>query len=178
MAETYLPQMRHCQRCRADAVGLLEKDCSRDFSGLLQACSTMVTTLDESRQNVAVATLEGMLVNMHLGEAGSFQIWTRDGGGGYKMIEDRPAPPTGGGPKRWYNLAKSLSDCRAVLVSGVGDTPQAILEEEGVKVVAMSGFIAQGLDAVYKTGDFDKLRAKGGGGCKMGGCSGGSGEGC
>ncbi|WP_328285396.1 nitrogenase cofactor biosynthesis protein NifB [Fundidesulfovibrio putealis] len=178
MAETYLPQMRHCQRCRADAVGLLEKDCSRDFSGLMQACSTIVPEVDESRAYVAVATMEGMLVNMHLGEAGSFQIWGEDGCGGYKMVEDRPAPPTGGGPKRWYTLAKSLSDCRAVLVSGVGDTPQAILEEEGVKVVAMSGFIAQGLDAVFKTKKFDHLRAKGGGGCKAGGCSGGSGEGC
>lgn len=178
MAETYLPQMRHCQRCRADAVGLLEKDCSRDFSGLMQACSTIVPEVDESRAHVAVATMEGMLVNMHLGEAGSFQIWGEDGCGGYKMVEDRAAPAPGSGPKRWYTLAKALSDCRAVLVSGVGDTPQAILEEEGVKVVAMSGFIAQGLDAVFKTKKFDHLRAKGGGGCKAGGCSGGSGEGC
>lgn len=178
VAETYLPQMRHCQRCRADAVGLLEKDCSRDFSGLLQACSTLPPALDESRRHVAVATMEGMLVNMHLGEAASFQIWAETGTGSYKMLEERPAPPTGGGPKRWYALAKALSDCRAVLVSGVGETPQAILEEEGVTVVAMSGFIAQGLDAVFKTGNFGQLRGKGGGGCKMGGCSGGSGEGC
>ncbi len=178
IAEKYLPQMRHCQRCRADAVGLLEKDCSRQFSGLMQACASAPAGLDTTRPNVAVATLEGMLVNMHLGEARSFQIWRPDGTGGYAMIEERPAPPTGGGPNRWYTLAKSLGDCRAVLVSGVGDTPQAILEEEGVSVVSMSGFIAQGLDAVFKTGNVDHLRAKSGGGCKMaGGCTGG-GEGC
>jgi len=179
MAEGYLPQMRHCQRCRADAVGLLEKDCSRQFSGLLSACAADKSAgLDASRPHVAVASMEGMLVNMHLGEAASFQIWGEDGAGGYKLVETRQAPAAGTGPKRWYELAKSLSDCRAALVSGVGDTPQAILEEEGVKVVAMSGFINQGLDAVYKSGDIERLRAKGGGGCKMGsGCTGG-GEGC
>ncbi len=178
MAEQYLPQMRHCQRCRADAVGLLENDCSRQFSGLLSACASMPAPVDESRPNVAVATMEGMLVNQHLGEATSFQIWGQDGTGGYKMVEERPAPPAGSGPKRWYNLAKSLSDCRAVLVSGVGDTPQAILEEEGVKVVSMDGFIEQGLAAVYKTGNFELFQRRAGGGCKSGGCSGGSGEGC
>ncbi|GFK96079.1 FeMo cofactor biosynthesis protein NifB [Fundidesulfovibrio magnetotacticus] len=177
MAEQYLPQMRHCQRCRADAVGLLEKDCSKEFSGLLASCAAAPAPVDASRPYVAVASMEGMLVNMHLGEAGLFQIWGEDEAGGYKLVENRPAPPTGGGPRRWYDLAKALKDCRAVLVSGVGDTPQAILEEEGVKVVAMSGFISQGLDAVFKTGDINKLRAKGGGGCKMGKCSGG-GEGC
>jgi len=177
-AEQYLPQMRHCQRCRADAIGLLEKDCSKDFSGLLASCAAAVIPASAQRPNVAVASMEGMLVNMHLGEAGLFQIWSEDGAGGYKLLESRAAPPTGGGPKRWYELAKVLADCRAVLVSGVGDTPQAILEEEGVRVVAMSGFISQGLEAVYKTGDVARLRAKGGGGCKMGaGCSGG-GEGC
>lgn len=178
MAEQYLPQMRHCQRCRADAVGLLEKDCSRDFSGLLAACSTMVAPMDAARPNVAVATMEGMLVNQHLGEAASFQIWAEDGATGYKMVEERPAPATGGGPKRWYTLAQSLKDCRAVLVSGVGDTPQAILEEEGVKVVSMNGFIQQGLNAVYKTQNFEHFQKRAGGGCKSGGCSGGSGEGC
>jgi nitrogen fixation protein NifB len=176
-AEAYLPQMRHCQRCRADAVGLLEKDRSGELAGLLSACSNMVVTHDETRPYVAVATMEGLLVNLHLGEAQGFQIWGEDGQGGYKLVEERPAPPTGGGPKRWYALAQLLKDCRAALVSGVGDTPQAILEEEGLKVVNMAGFIAQGLDAVYKTGNFAQLKLKVGAGCAGKGCGGG-GEGC
>ena len=178
-AEAYLPQMRHCQRCRADAVGLLEHDCSRDFSGLLDSCSRLAPGMDASRPYVAVASREGMLVNQHLGEALNFSVWGEDGKGGYAHVADRPAPPAGGGPNRWHALAQTLGDCRAVLVSGVGDTPKAILEEEGLTVVSMGGFIAQGLDAAYKTGNFDafKMRKAGGGCCSASGCTGG-GEGC
>lgn len=46
---------------------------------------------------VAEVTLEGVLVNQHLGEAARFQIWGEDDGGGYPHIEDRNAPPAGGG---------------------------------------------------------------------------------
>ncbi|GAB6037921.1 nitrogenase cofactor biosynthesis protein NifB [Fundidesulfovibrio butyratiphilus] len=177
-AETYLPQMRHCQRCRADAVGLLEHDCSRDFSGLLESCSQLPAGMDTSRPYVAVASREGMLVNQHLGEALTFSVWGQDGKGGYAHVADRPAPPAGGGPNRWHALAQSLKDCRAVLVSGVGDTPKTILEEEGLVVVSMGGFITQGLDAAYKTGNFDAFKMrKAGGCCAASGCTGG-GEGC
>lgn len=131
-----------------------------------------------SRPYVAVASREGMLVNQHLGEALNFSIWRQTEEGGYAQVETRPAPNAGGGPNRWYALAETLKDCRAVLVSGVGDTPRTVLEEEGVAVVAMGGFIAQGLDAAYKTGNFDAFKVRQGGGCcATSGCTGG-GEGC
>jgi len=75
-AEKYLPQMRHCTRCRADAVGLLEEDRTEEFRGCLSACATLPAA-SMPRPYVAVATQEGVLVNQHLRETRSFEIWER-----------------------------------------------------------------------------------------------------
>ncbi len=147
-AAGFLPQMRHCTRCRADAVGLLEADRSDELRGCLSACARQVPDLPD-RPYVAVATTEGMLVNLHLGDAASFQIWGPDGQG-YALVAERPAPPPGGGSQRWWDMAEILKDCRAVLVSAIGDTPRAILEESGIQPYEMSGFIEMGLQAVYR----------------------------
>ena len=92
-AEDFLPQMRHCTRCRADAVGLLEADRSDELRSCLSACARQVPDLPD-KPYVAVATTEGMLVNLHLGDAPSFQIWGPNGQG-YALVEERPAPPPG-----------------------------------------------------------------------------------
>ena len=68
-AARFLPQMHHCTRCRADAVGLLEEDRTEEFRGCLSACAQSVPA-PADRPYVAVATQEGVLVNLHLGEAG------------------------------------------------------------------------------------------------------------
>lgn len=167
-AGAYLPQMRHCTRCRADAAGLLENGCSADPVGdFLRRQKT------QARPHVAVATREGMLVNMHLGEAASFQIWTKTAAG-FARIGTREAPEPGGGPQRWSQLADILHDCRAVLVSGIGESPRKILSNFGVDPIEMSGFIAMGLDAVYGCANPAALRARrndcgGNGGCRGGG---------
>ncbi|MGL1932511.1 MAG: radical SAM protein, partial [Desulfotalea sp.] len=74
IGEQYLPQMRHCTRCRADAVGLLDDDKTDEFRSCLTECST-IKPMPKKRSYVAVATLEGVLINQHLGEAKEFQIW-------------------------------------------------------------------------------------------------------
>jgi nitrogen fixation protein NifB len=74
-AEAFLPQMRHCTRCRADAVGLLEEDRAEQWRGCLANCAHLPPPLALDRPYVAVATQEGVLVNLHLGEADSFQVW-------------------------------------------------------------------------------------------------------
>jgi len=157
-AERHLPQMRHCTRCRADAVGLLDQDRAHEFGSCLSACSrTFPAPAD--RPYVAVATLEGMLVNQHLGEAARFQVWGPNGSG-FTLIEERPAPPPGGGGQRWFDLARTLHDCRAVLVNALGDTPRAILTDSGLTPVEMTGFIEDGLVAVYHGGDLAALKGR------------------
>ncbi len=173
-AEQYLPQMRHCTRCRADAVGLLGDDRSAEFRSCLSSCATLPKP-DGGRPYVAVASEEGILINQHLGEAGSFSIWERHGEG-FRQLENRPAPASGGGIRRWHQLARLLGDCRAVLVSGVGETPEEILSKSGLKVVTAAGFIDEGLLAVYENRSTAPLKGRRSP-CATGSCS-GSGGGC
>jgi nitrogen fixation protein NifB len=174
-AEQYLPQMRHCTRCRADAVGLLEADRTEEFRGCLSACATLPATPDEERRYVAVATREGMLVNQHLGEAAMLQIWKEEGEG-FALVEERPAPAAGGGEQRWLNLTRLLADCRAVLISGIGEVPRQLLSEAGIRPVEMNGFIDLGLKAVFRNQNPTLLKARREP-CTNGGCQ-GAGGGC
>jgi len=172
-AEEFIPQMRHCTRCRADAVGLLDADKSDELRGCLSACSRLVPAPPD-KPFVAVATKEGMLVNLHLGEAPSLQIWENKGQG-FKLVAERSAPPPGGGDQRWWDLAETLKDCRAVLVSALGETPRAILEDAGIHPLEVSGFIELGLQAVYNGDPVELLKGRSQGLAKA--CP-GSGRGC
>lgn len=178
-AKTMLPQMSHCKRCRADAVGLLGADHSAELAGLLGDCSRIVPGADLSaRPYVAVASREGMLVNMHLGEAHKFQIWKQDGDA-FALVEERWAPDPGAGPQRWEELAKLLIDCRAVLVAAFGETPNKVLTSAGILPYACSGLVETALSEIYSAGDLKHLksRRKGlGHACSCGGAGGG--EGC
>lgn len=158
--EEYLPQMRHCTRCRADAVGLLGADQSEEFHGCLIACSKKVIPIEEKeRPYVAVASVEGILVNQHLGQADQFQIWQKTDQG-FTLVEERLAPEKGSGFERWQKVANMLKDCRAILASSIGDNPKEILTKCGVLPVEMSGFIETGLQAVYEGSDLSKLKGK------------------
>ncbi|HKI82476.1 MAG TPA: NifB/NifX family molybdenum-iron cluster-binding protein, partial [Pseudodesulfovibrio sp.] len=112
------------------------------------------------------------LVNQHLGEAKSFQIWGESESGGYRLIEERQAPQSGCGPKRWSELAAVLKDCRAVLCAAVGETPRLLLEEHDIKSYTVDGFIEDALRFVFEGGDINALkvrRAGIGSGCAGGG---------
>lgn len=167
--------MTHCRRCRADAVGLLCNDRSSELAPVLESCATMPPPPAEQRPFVAVATREGLLVNQHLGEARTLQIWERKEGE-FVMVEERSAPRPGCGPKRWEELARQLHDCRAVLAAAIGDSPRSILEKHGVASHACSGFIQDALEAAFTDGNLNayKGRSKG----IAGSCCSGGGKGC
>ena len=147
LASEHLPIMSHCARCRADAAGLLGKDLSETHT-LLKEYSEMQQIETEGRPYVAVATNEGLLVNMHLGEADTLSIFKQTPNG-YKFVETRLTPPSGGGESRWTEMGTLLNDCRAILVSGVGPSPKKKLTECGIYVVEMTGLIDEGLDGIY-----------------------------
>jgi len=176
-AERVIPQMKHCSRCRADAVGLLGHDRSNEFRDALVSCSMGCGPAIEKR-HVAVATLEGALVNLHLGEAHEFQVWGQSESG-FRFIEVRPAPEPGIGPARWTLLAELLNDCRAVLVETLGEAPKKTLREHNILPVEMSGPIEMGLAAIYNGASLTILKGR----RKSAGCSrpagrSGDGEGC
>ena len=166
----HISQMTHCTRCRADAVGLLGQDRSKEMSGCLSACAKLPAPKEVVRPYVAVASREGALVNLHLGQAAEFQIWGPVPGG-FSLLEVRTAPEAGGGELRWKKLAESLGDCRNVLISGIGETPRAVLTSYGVEPLEVSGFIEEALRAIYAGDDLSAFRIRKGKACcaeKMG----------
>ncbi len=103
----------------------------------------------EDRPYVAVATLEGTLVNQHLGEAKHLAIFGRENGD-FALVETRRTPLPGGGRQRWLELAEVLKDCRALLVASAGESPRSVLTSNGVEVVMMEGLVEEGLEAIYR----------------------------
>ncbi len=147
-AKEYLPQMAHCMRCRADAAGLLGEEATREIIMSLEDAKKTDCTL---KPCVAVASREGALVNSHLGEASYLWIFReKEDKSGYEPFERRQCPPKGIGEKRWEELTKVISDCRALLCSGMGDSPESILKAAGLECIQMEGLVEEGLDAVYK----------------------------
>lgn len=100
------------------------------------------------RPYVAVASLEGVLVNQHLGEAYQVLVYGARHGR-FSLIEARQTPEPGGGMQRWSELAAIVSDCRAILVSGVGATPKQVLTGSGIEVIECEGVIDEAVRAVF-----------------------------
>lgn len=147
LASEHLKLMSHCARCRADAAGLLGQDLS-EVHALMKEYASRLDLDTTDRPYVAVGTNEGLLVNQHLGEASSLYVY-RQTANGFQFVEDRPTPKPGSGDQRWVDMARLLNDCRALLVSGVGETPKSILKSCGVHVVEMTGLIDEGLEGIY-----------------------------
>jgi nitrogen fixation protein NifB len=163
-AGKYILQMTHCARCRADAVGCIgDKD--NDFlMEKLQACSQMPDRPDnllpesvlkqkqnteETRNKIAIASMEGVLVNQHLGEASRLLIFTEDN----KTIRfegERDTPEPGCGDLRWEAMADLLKDCHTLLVSGIGSKPRQVLESSGIRVFVVEGIIEEAATAVFQ----------------------------
>ncbi len=169
----YLPQMEHCTRCRADAVGLLGESMSAQCQQYLSESSRSTVTPGDDRPYVAVASMEGALINQHLGEADRLLIYAKTGSD-FKLIETRETPKPGSGKKRWLDLAQILHDCRCLLVSGIGESPREILEHDGITIFVTEGLIGEELKLVF-AGEIPHSACKGKSGC--GDCTGG-GMGC
>jgi nitrogen fixation protein NifB len=152
-AAAHVKQMRHCTRCRADAVGLLGEETDKHLMDTLTACrrldvSKPRTARVSPRPNVALASMEGVLINQHLGEAEKLLIYGEKDGR-VQLLEARPTPPHGGGMKRWHALADTLSDCSSLLVSGVGANPEKVLAASGITVMEVEGLIEEAVRAVF-----------------------------
>ena len=180
LSSVFLPQMKHCARCRADAVGLISEAASPSYPELRQWKDAQDLAHEESRPFVAVASYEGVLVNQHLGEAEQFRIYQKqpESINEYEFREFRSAPAKGGGEDRWHSLAALLHDCRAILVASAGPQPQSILKEKGFRIVEMEGLIEEGVAAVYANQQIPEVMQRRFTSCMQGkGCR-GTGAGC
>ena len=95
-------------------------------------------------------SLEGVLVNQHLGEAEQLSIFAREESG-FRLVE---MPPHAAAGRRSAALARPGRHA-ARLPGGVGGQCRASRRArrspaKGIKLVMMEGLIEEGLDAVYR----------------------------
>jgi len=144
-AGAHIPQMAHCARCRADAVGLLGEEHTAESLGLLDAAARRRAA---TRPYVAATSMEGLLVNLHLGAADRVHVLERTPAG-CRVVDIRTLPNPGGGAERWRAVAEVLSDCRALMVSQAGQMPRSVLEHEGIEVHETEGLITEAAQSVF-----------------------------
>ncbi|OUC14064.1 MAG: nitrogenase cofactor biosynthesis protein NifB [Alkalinema sp. CACIAM 70d] len=93
---------------------------------------------DSPKVLVAVATKGGGLVNQHFGHAKEFMIYEVDANTvqfvGHRKI-DHYCQSGYGEDATLENTIKAIADCKAILVSKVGECPKAELREAGLEVV-------------------------------------------
>jgi nitrogen fixation protein NifB len=175
-AGKYLPQMSHCARCRADALGFLGCHNQEEAEELLDRVRAVKPSA--GKPYLAAASREGLLVNCHLGEAA--ELWIAALEDGRAVIrERRPAPRPGSGDSRWEEMAATLDDCFAVLVSDCGPNPRRILEARGIRVLAGDGLIGEMAKPLLEGRGLPRAyRAASPGKCGRGVSCAGSGMGC
>ena len=179
-AEKYVPQMRHCTRCRADAVGLLGEKPDLSLMKTLQSLEREPMEQPPApkapdRSYVAIASMEGVLVNQHLGEARKLLIYGKKNGV-VSLMESRDTPEAGGGMQRWQELAEGLSDCHTLLVSGIGENPKQVLSDTGIDIFNVEGLIDDALEAVFSKQPLRHMIKRSVAACGAG--CGGGGDGC
>jgi nitrogen fixation protein NifB len=87
---------------------------------------------------VAIATKGGGVINQHFGHAKEFQVYEVDGSEvkyvGHRKV-DHFCQEGYGEKATMDNIIEAISDCQAVLVSKVGDSPKEKLQNAGIQVV-------------------------------------------
>jgi nitrogenase molybdenum-iron protein alpha/beta subunit/MoaA/NifB/PqqE/SkfB family radical SAM enzyme len=142
----YLPQMSHCQQCRADAVGTLYENISHLFDKEEDApeepCAAPGSPTPCYR--FAVATKSGFMVDEHFGHARRFAICESDGSS-VRILEERDIEGYCKGDEvcrddlsqeqRFERIVALIDDCDALLCLRIGTAPASRLHERGIDTV-------------------------------------------
>jgi nitrogen fixation protein NifB len=144
VARKYLPQMEHCSRCRADAVGLLGQ---RKATETQTEVTKMLAHPQIPNAYVAVASSDGARVNVHLGEADYLLIYYISSSKP-KLVGLRRIPPLTTEGSRWTTLATLLHDCQLLLTAGIGPLPKSLLQQHGMQIRTVRGRICDLLEKI------------------------------
>ncbi|GHV52672.1 hypothetical protein FACS1894206_01860 [Deltaproteobacteria bacterium] len=144
-----MPQMRHCQQCRADAVGLLGDDRSREFC--LHKRGRMPVSDSDRSYRIAVATRSGRVVDLHFGHAETFTVYEGDGHL-FTLTGRRTAERYCGGKETCFidetdreKIFVDLHDCDAVLALRIGYEARERLKEYNVVSIESCDTVDEGL---------------------------------
>jgi len=144
----YLPQMNHCQQCRADAVGTLYENLSHLFDGEGEEPPSedprRMTGPSKPCYRFAVATKSGLIVDDHFGHAQAFTICDSDGSS-VEILEERSIEGYCKGnevcreemsqEQRLDRIMALIDDCDALVCVRIGTAPASRLHERGIETV-------------------------------------------
>ncbi|WP_279605580.1 NifB/NifX family molybdenum-iron cluster-binding protein, partial [Aetokthonos hydrillicola] len=103
-----------------------------------KAQRTNVALQNSPKILVAVATKGGGIVNQHFGHAKEFQIYEVDSNGvrfvGHRRV-DHYCQGGYGEKATLENIINTIADCKAVLVSKMGESPKEKLQAAGIQAV-------------------------------------------
>lgn len=148
-----IQQMRHCQQCRADAIGLLGEDRSQEFRMCNRITETMVPKTETSKvYQIAVTSKHGKLVDQHFGHATQLLIYQGDGKD-FELRETRTVnrycagmtecdtEEEGGRDK----ILEALQDCNAILTMRIGYHAKKQLGKKGIYISEYCDTVETGL---------------------------------
>ncbi len=147
-------QMRHCQQCRADAIGLLKEDQSQRFR-MNKPDGQKSQAVTTRKYKVAVTSKYNKLVDLHYGHAEEFHIYEISGSD-ISFMETRTARKYCKGPgcdeeeEVKGTVSKIIADCDAVLTMRIGYDAQKRLAEKGLFVVESCESVEEGLLNVFR----------------------------
>jgi nitrogen fixation protein NifB len=156
-----IQQMRHCQQCRADAIGLLGEDRSEEFRMCnLPVKEKEILKIADKKYKIAVASKYGRLVDQHFGHASEFTIY-QSNGRSFEIVEKRAVTKYCKGMEecdanesRRENTILSVQDCDAVLTMRIGHHAKQELEAKKIFSVEYCDTVENGL--YYTVGQLTK----------------------
>lgn len=134
--ETIMPQMYHCQHCRADAVGTLDNDQSIDLRGIINPVQE--TAPDPNALRFAVASKSGMIVDTHFGHAKEFYIYDYADGEvrfiGRRSVDQycKGVEECGEKEDTFQKIITTLDGCNGVIAMRIGAEPKRKLKQKGI----------------------------------------------
>ena len=105
-------------------------------------------TSSEKRVHVAVASVEGIFVNCHLGHARELLVYA-EREDEFELVDVRKTPPEGGAEERWEELADLLFDCRAVVASAPAPLPSGPSPDRGISLLCTEGLVEDALEIIF-----------------------------
>lgn len=150
--EEIMPQMYHCQHCRADAVGTLDDDKSIQLKGFLGGEKKELPPVHQ-KYRFAVASKSGMVVDTHFGQVNEFYLYDYLDGevrfAGKRKVEKYCQGEEYCGEKddKIEKIIAALNGCNGVIAMRIGMEPKRKLAKLGITSVNTYDMIE---DAVKK----------------------------
>ncbi len=156
----HMPQMTHCQQCRADAVGMLGDGESPCSSATNSDSNPSQPVANHKTYRVAVASDGSEYIQLHFGHATRFEIYQFDQQSDQFLYQETRhvelycsgKQECGDGEIEKEALIQSIADCQMVLSARMGITPWRELEKLGVQPNVDFAFkpVADSLNTIAK----------------------------